>query len=735
MLGVRLFYYLNRLDTFAEKHRLFSAFFAILAIMVSVDILFAEYLYAPYLELAKIVPLGNTTLKAMIMELSLDSSAESWLALLSTVLGTLIIVISIASQSIPKLIDLYMQDRTSLLYVWLLIMSGAHAILIKMYGEIGLLRPESRVLNMHLLLPFCTVMAFPYIFYILKYTKPHNVINRISQGQLTHIRELAEHRLSVLMNIPSVVEENQHVLFESLNQLDDLLEYVSFKEPKADIIQDMNYSLQEYIRLKSRMNPNFFKVSPKIRTDISFRTLLGQFKEIERTNTFYEHKCFRLLGNVYIKLMEKGEFDLTSLCASQMTIVGATALEAGDNELLDLIIIRFNTYLRFAIKHGIKNNEGRNLYTTAFHYGNFIEHLVRHKKIEHVKRCFMYFRIYGTEIFKHGRNSPAMYFIVDVFAAEMKKSLMLVHEKDWDLELQRGLLKEFLMIDSPPDLNKDDQDRGQMINNNVRILQIGLALYYLRQGMIEFVKLIIKDVLDDVESLGEKTFRQVILNTSNRLRFSGPTFWEDTDRGNLNIYYTPDQNQIDRFNELLNDQLRLLLTKQVETLYKLTPSEAELLWDMSHQGEHKEISAVSKDPKAFERSLHELKDLDSSKVKALIHLRTKLNFTTDNPDLVPTTSRQIAVNSMLEVQFQASQTDSRIQQKARVIHNYPNYLYIKFVQPLPDPEEFINIPMMFKFRTFKRGVLYHFQSQLEDNPVDGMSKIPHSETIKIISTD
>ena len=39
--------------------------------------------------------------------------------------------------------------------------------------------------------------------------------------------------------------------------------------------------------------------------------------------------------------------------------------------------------------------------------------------------------------------------------------------------------------------------------------------------------------------------------TSNRLLFSGPTFWEDTDRGNLNIYYTSDQEQIESFKKLL----------------------------------------------------------------------------------------------------------------------------------------------------------------------------------------
>ena len=38
-----------------------------------------------------------------------------------------------------------------------------------------------------------------------------------------------------------------------------------------------------------------------------------------------------------------------------------------------------------------------------------------------------------------------------------------------------------------------------------------------------------------------------------RLQFSGPTFWEDTDRGNVNIYYSPHQNQINVFREIQNE--------------------------------------------------------------------------------------------------------------------------------------------------------------------------------------
>ncbi|MDP7176602.1 MAG: hypothetical protein QF647_10330, partial [SAR324 cluster bacterium] len=546
--NVSFSFFLYRLIAYADARRSISSFLFILFVVVISDIIFNIYLFVPYTELIESISGVNP---GGFEELDVGFAPEVWQALLGMILGTLILVISIASQSIPKLIDIYMKNVPSLLYIWFLIISGGHALIIKIYGEIGLVREPSRIFNTHFLLTTCSIIAFPYVFYILRQTKPTNIINRIYNTNMDQITALTSKRNRALAHIPDVVEHQQYTIFEALNQLDDILEFSSFKELKADIVHDMSMTLQNYIRLKKNIAPAFFNVSPKVRTDISFKTMVGQFGEMERNQSFYEQKCFRLLGNVYIRLLEHGEFDLSSMVAGEMETLGLTAIEEDNTELVDIIIIRFNTLLRFAIKHGVRNNEPRNLYNLGFYYGNFIKHLVEHKKIDHVKRCFMYLRIYGVEIFKHGSNSPAMYFIVDVIATEMKKVLEQIYHDGWDVEIQNGMLGEMLQVDSPPDFNKEDMARGVLINNGVRVLQFGLALFYQREGMNDFVERIAKDVLDDLEVLGEATFSQVIEMTSNRLLFSGPTFWEDTDRGNLNIYYTSDQDQIDSFKQRL----------------------------------------------------------------------------------------------------------------------------------------------------------------------------------------
>ena len=328
------------------------------------------------------------------------------------------------------------------------------------------------------------------------------------------------------------------------------MEYLSFKEPKAQIIQSISILIREYVQIKPQLNTHFFKIGATICNDISFKTMIDQFQDMEQSHTFYEQKGFRVLGNTYVQLLEQEEFELASLCASEMCRIALIALNIHDDHLLNVIIIRFNTMLRFALKHGVKHNEARHLYNFAFHYKNFIEHLVGFDKIQQSQQCFYYLRTYGNEAYGHGRHSPIMYFIVDVFAAEMKKILILVYQQKWPLEIQRQLLDEMLQVDSPPELDRDSPGQRQL-NSGVRTLQLALGLFYLKMEQLDFTQRIIKDLLDDLEVLGEATFRQTIQRTCDRLRLSQPTFWEDTDRGNANLYYTPDQAQIERFCELL----------------------------------------------------------------------------------------------------------------------------------------------------------------------------------------
>ena len=81
------------------------------------------------------------------------------------VLGTLIIVIAIAAESSPKLMDLFVKDWLSLTYVWFLILASLHAVVIMFYvGPLG--RVSSVVLNIYVFLFLGSIFTLPYIFYL-----------------------------------------------------------------------------------------------------------------------------------------------------------------------------------------------------------------------------------------------------------------------------------------------------------------------------------------------------------------------------------------------------------------------------------------------------------------------------------------------------------------------------------------------------------------------------------------
>src|SRR5882757_4037584 len=105
---------------------------------------------------------------------------EVWLSLLALVFGTLIIVISIASESTPKLFDLFVGDFKSRLFIWSITLSSLENILLQLiHTQQTVLFDNLIFLNNYLLLPAFVILSIPYIFYILRYTKSSNVIDKL----------------------------------------------------------------------------------------------------------------------------------------------------------------------------------------------------------------------------------------------------------------------------------------------------------------------------------------------------------------------------------------------------------------------------------------------------------------------------------------------------------------------------------------------------------------------------
>jgi len=538
-----------------NKNRSLASLIIVFFIIIGSDFLFHQFYPQVISTLEYFFDLGKDTHSAV----DLTFAPEIWGGVLATVLGTLIIVIAIAAESTPKLMDLFVRDWVSLIFIWFLILASIHSTIIMYYFE-PMERLSSVMLNTYIYLPLSSMLSLPYIFYILLYSKTDNVIKKLYSLNIDDIKRLKNKPIHLAMNDVKVIEHYQYQLMSTIDQFDDLLEYISFKEAQTEIIRSVGDTVKEYMQNKTSYDSRFFSATDTIRNNPTFRTYIEhQYKDIEDRKTFYEVKAFKMMGNAYIRKMENGEYELASLIANEISSVGILALELEQDDLIIDINIRFNTFMRFAIKHAVRNNEPRNLYNLAFHYSTLLQGYVDYNKIDLLKQGYFYFKFYSNEIYKQAANNPSLYFIVDVLTTELKKISILISEKEWDIELQEHLLKEILQLDNPPDYPKDDLD--QSVNNGVRVLQIGLALHYIKIENFDFAETIVSDVLDDLAFFDNQTYLNLMEGLYNRIKFSGPTFWEDTDRGNTNIYFSPDSDKIDDFKKILSKQMKKRLEK------------------------------------------------------------------------------------------------------------------------------------------------------------------------------
>lgn len=555
MMNDKLTIFFSKILGLINKNRSLASLFFVFFVVLGTDFTF-HYFYSDIVFLLdNLFGLGKETHDAI----DLTFAPEIWGGVLATVLGTLIIVIAIAAESTPKLMDLFVKDWVSLIFIWFLILASIHATVI-MYYFGPMERLSSVMLNTYVYLPASSMLSLPYIFYILLYSKTDNVIKKLYTLNIEDINRLKNKSVHLSMDDIKNVEHYQYQLMSTIDQFDDLLEYISFKEAQTEIIRRVGDTVRAYMRNKSFYDSRFFAATDTIRNNPTFRTYVEhQYKDLEERKTFYEVKAFKMMGNAYIRKMENGEYELASLIASEVSSIGLLALDLKQDSLIVDINIRFNTFMRFAIKHAVRNNEPRNLYNLAFHYSALLKGYVDHNKEDLLKQSYFYFKFYSNEIYKQAAKNPSLYFIVDVLTAELKKITILISEETWDNQLQEHLLKEILQLDNPPDYSKEELD--QSVNNGVRVLQIGLALHFIKINNINFAETIVSDVLDDLAFFDNQTYLKLMEGLYNRIRFSGPTFWEDTDRGNTNIYYTPDSDKIDDFKKILSKQMKGRLEK------------------------------------------------------------------------------------------------------------------------------------------------------------------------------
>jgi hypothetical protein len=504
----------------------------LLAIAIKLTVILVAYsLSGRLLDMLGIPALDHVTL--------ISYAPEVWISLLALVFGTLIIVVSIASENTPRLIDLFIGEPKGRLYIWLIMFSCLENIYLQLFSsEASVFVSNLIFINSYLLLPVFVLLAIPYTFYILENTKTSKVIERINnenvRAMLSPISQNGE------------VDSMKRILFETINQMHDLLQYTQFKEPKGDVIHRMGKSLRLYLKRKKNFTEDYFKLTTDLKEDISFRSLSNKYPQIEADRTFYEHKVLRVLGITYLHLIQSSHYDLASLCGSELHETGKVAAQMEDRPVVDAVIYHFNTFLRFGINQGLKSKEIRNVYNTLFHYSEFVQVFVSRRDEQRLLQCSRHFVFYANEVAGLAHAEPLFIFLIEAFSWELKKILVAVYSRQFPRDFQHTLLNLFTDVRRrkgiPPQLSSHGSER---------LIQLALALYYFDKGDVEFMEFVIAGIMESLSDMDPTDARELIAAECDRLGDQSEQFWEETDQGNRNIFFSADTGQLAGFQQYM----------------------------------------------------------------------------------------------------------------------------------------------------------------------------------------
>lgn len=465
---------------------------------------------------------------------------EVWLSLLALVLGTLIIVISIAAESTPKLIDLFVADQRSRLFIWLITLSIAENIYLQLIQtNNGTFYDNLIFLNNYVMLPLSCIIAIPYIFYILSYTKVSNVIKKIYEQNIETIL-LAEK----INGSATEVSRNHVKLFDTINQLHDLHQFIQFKKPKGTILNRMGDSLRFYITHKKNLKTSYFTLTDTVKGDITFKKNDIKYNNQGKERLFYEQKVLRVIGVSYLLLIKDSHYDLASMCGYELYETGKLAITLKDEENIDLTLIHFNTLVRYGINHGLKTQEIRNPFNMIFHYSELISLLIASKMEIKVLTSFKYLRFYCDEASRLSLTDPIFIILVNALAAQLREILMEVNNFNFNRESEESLVT---MFNRPSPVREKLIADARLDNSGVRVIQIGLCLFYLNKGEINFNEQIIKAMIRDFASLDTEVVIDIINSDCDRIAQEPEFFWEETDRGNSNMFFSAHIDQLPVF--------------------------------------------------------------------------------------------------------------------------------------------------------------------------------------------
>ncbi|MDX2471025.1 MAG: DUF2254 family protein [SAR324 cluster bacterium] len=438
-------------------------------------------------------------------------SVELLAAILGIVITVVAIVLQLAAQRYgTRLIDLFLADFINRIFFFFMVGTLMYAVLIVYSLKEGFY--PYLALQVLLALTLIEIAALaPYFLYVFKFLTPANLLTALQNANKQTLQDAIYAKdtiaLAYLQKEAGLgIEQVTDSALSANSQMDRNLGLMAISQIKEMVL--------DYIDVKKKLAEEWFFVPEEQFVGISSEF----YSEICEKHIWFEAKAFMDMELIY-KTAIRTMPDAVSAIALNTRILGMEAIRNEDDDLLDLVVQFYNTFIRLSL-----NEKNVRAIFNIFYQYRLLAEAIFNYDTSLSSRIFFYFGYYGETCLQQG-----MFFVMYTAAYDMEAMLVAAYDKK--VENIEELLLIFLSLEDKVDRTKD-----AFAFAGIRKAQIILATNLYSKGANHLVEMIIKD-------LRVETLEQLLIWRDALMAVVSKKFWEVTDRGVNMEYIDPEQKE------------------------------------------------------------------------------------------------------------------------------------------------------------------------------------------------
>lgn len=421
----------------------------------------------------------------------LSPMARAYNNILAMLIATIGLAIPLtANMHTPKLIDMFLKDRTNRVMLFLCAFGAANVLF-----SAWLVGPHFPTMWTYRLSVFGAILGWialvPYFFYVVRFLDPSNILDRLRAQVIEAMEDVAAGKLDP--------DHGQSIVHERLHQIGTIVLKSIDRADRSVVVEGVwtfKLILDAYGKHKPQMPAAWFHVD---RADF-----VGMAAEaldlLNEDGTWFEMKVMGQMYLCYQQALSKSA-DAVSWISDATRVIGTAAHQRKDARATGLVVKFFNNFLREAIKR----KDMHALYDLFYQYRCLGRDVRDDADLLH--RIGRFFRIYSN-----AANAAGLTFAAQTSAFDLGWLIRRAYEAE--SPAAPGLLQEIIRMDHMA----GGKPQVLLIEAKV-ILGAGLA----EEGRAAEAAMI-RESLRDVSAQTLDEVERALLETTER------SFYEVTDR-------------------------------------------------------------------------------------------------------------------------------------------------------------------------------------------------------------